>query len=146
MIELDIADTNLELLGSLLGTLGRFWPSRGRLVIGLTARPVSGAELLFLLVEPAAAAIPPVARLFACPTSLGPRSLAAFLRLGTNGIAGFIAGAGRVQHADYCSHTATRQEPQKAVAFTIRHNSLLVFSVYRMVAPRYVKDNSGLVV
>ena len=53
-----------------LDILGRFYPGRGRLVIGLTASLVSGAELLFLLVEHVASAIHPVTRLFACPTSV----------------------------------------------------------------------------
>jgi hypothetical protein len=51
-----------------------------------------------------------------------PRALAAFLRLGANYIAHFIAGLRRVQHTDHRSDTEPRQEPQEAIAITIRHN------------------------
>src|SRR6266851_3462651 len=112
-----------------LDILGRFGPGGGRLVICLTPGLVSGAELLFLLIEHVASAIHPVTRLFACPASLLPRSLGAFLRLGANYVACFIARARRVQHTDYRSDTETRQEPQEAVAITIRHNYLLNFSI-----------------
>src|SRR5208337_3531815 len=108
---------------------------RGRLVICLAARLVSVAELLFLLVEHVASAIHPVPRLFARPASLLPHALAAFLRLGANYVACFLAGMRRVQHTHDRSDTETRQKPQEAIAFMIRHNRLLNFSMERMVAP-----------
>jgi hypothetical protein len=118
-----------------LDILGRFGCCGGRLVVRLAASLVCGAELLLLLVEHVASAIHPVIRLFASTTSVVTRSLAAFLRLGANHIARFIAGARGVQHTHYRSDPETSQKPQEAIAITIRHNYLLNFSVLRMVAP-----------
>src|SRR5712671_6126296 len=108
-----------------LKILAWFGSGGGRLVICLAAGLVSVAELLFLLIEHVASAIHPVIRLFARPASLLARLLAAFLRFGAKHVACFFSGVRRVQHTDYSSHTKPRQEPQKAVAITIRHNYLL---------------------
>src|SRR5207302_6969956 len=110
---------------SLLKILAWLRSGGGRLVICLAAGLVSVAELLFLLIEHVASAIHPVIRLFARPASLLARLLAAFLRFGAKHVACFFSGVRRVQHTDYSSHAKPRQEPQKAIAITIRHNYLL---------------------
>src|SRR5208282_973751 len=119
---------------SQLDVLGRLGVGSG-FVVSLPTRLVRRTEPLLLLVKHVVSAIDPVASLFAHAASLLPRSFGAFLRLGANCVAHFIAGARRVQHADYSSDAQTRQEPQETVAVTIRHNYLLNLSVYAMVAP-----------
>jgi hypothetical protein len=54
-----------------------------------------------------------------------PRPLAAFLRLGANYVAHFVAGFGRIQHANHGSNPEPCQKPQEAVAVTFRHDYLL---------------------
>src|SRR5271157_4376530 len=116
---------NIIILSSPLDILRRLAPSRGGLAVSLPPRLVGRAEPLFLLVDHVGAAIHPVAGLFARPASLLPRPLAAFLGLGANHIPHFIARAWRIQHSHHRSHPKPCQEPQEAVAFTLRHNCLL---------------------
>ena len=86
---------------------------------------------------------PPIRSPVRVPAERAARPFAAFLRLRANHFPHLIARSWSVQNADHSPNTQTRQEPQKAVAVTIRHNCLLNFSIYRMVAPGYVKDNSA---
>src|SRR5579871_12853 len=70
------------------------------LVIGLTARFIGGAELLFLLPDHFAAAVRPLISLFAGFPSPASHVIPPFFSAGTNGVAGLAARPRSIKDAN----------------------------------------------
>jgi hypothetical protein len=94
----------------------------------LTARLVSGPELLFLLANNVPSAIYPIFRMLPRLASLFADAFTTFLSLREQRFSRLFPRARCIQNAHDSSNAETRQEPYKTVAVTIRHNFLLVLS------------------
>src|ERR1700745_3691951 len=94
------AATRLEVLGGAV--------LRSRFVVSLPSGIVSGAELIFLLIEHFAAAIDPIICLRprgACPVA---NELASLFGLGQQSLASLIPGARSIQHPSHRTYSQTR--------------------------------------
>src|SRR5215471_18324129 len=109
-------DGDLERLGATTGF-------RCRLVISLTSRLVSGAELLFLLAHDFTPTIGPLLRLVPRVPRAATHVFAALFGARPQCLARLAARTRRVQHASQRSQPESCKKPHQSISVTIRHTS-----------------------